>query len=300
MPTLTRPEGTRPQDLNMSRRGLAAAAFGGYAVYAFSAEAEPIRTDAVGLVTETVQLPAGDRLIPAYLARPDAKGRFPVVVVVSEVFGVHEYIRDVCRRLAKLGYVALAPDFFVRTGDPSGISDFNVIRGIVSKASDVQVMNDLKGGLAFLKAQNFADRRKIAITGFCWGGAVAWLACERMPEFKAGAAWYGRLTPPKPGEFLGEPDRQWPLQLVGSLRAPVLGLYGGKDQGIPLADVEQMRAALAAATKQGSELIVYPQAQHGFHADYRSSYDAEAARDGWARMLAHFQANGVGPKLVKS
>ncbi|MFC3080590.1 dienelactone hydrolase family protein [Phenylobacterium terrae] len=299
MPTLTRPEGTRPEDLHLSRRALGLAAFGGYAVYALSADAEPIHTDEAGLVAETVQLPAADRPIPAYLARPDAPGRFPVVVVVSEVFGVHEYIRDVCRRLAKLGYVALAPDFFVRSGqDPSTISDFGEIRKIVSTASDAQVMGDLRAGLTFLSRAPFADRRRMAITGFCWGGAVVWLACSRFREFRAGVAWYGRLARPKPGDFLGEPERRWPIELVSDLRAPVLGLYAGKDQGIPLPDVEAMRQALAAHRKRGSEIIVYPEAQHGFHADYRAQYDAQAAQDGWARMLLHFARNGVAPRPV--
>jgi carboxymethylenebutenolidase len=296
MITLTRPEGTRPEDLRLSRRSLGLAAFGGYAVYAFSAQAEPIRTDDHGLVCETVLLPASDRQVPAYVARPDAKGRFPVVVVVCEVFGIHEYIRDTCRRLAKLGYVAIAPDFFVRAGDPSTISDFNEIRRIVATASDAQVTGDLAATLKFLKDQKYADRGHMGITGFCWGGAVAWLACERFKEFKAGVAWYGRLSPPKPTEFLGEADRKWPLQLVADLHAPVLGLYAGKDQGIPAADIEAMRAALAAAHKKDCEIIVYPDSQHGFHADYRTSYDPVAAKDGWARMLAHFAAHKVAPK----
>jgi carboxymethylenebutenolidase len=296
--TLTRPEGTKPEDLHLSRRALAGAVFGGYAVYALSAQAEPITTDSEGLVAQTVQLAAPDRFIPAYLARPAARGRFPVVVVISEVFGVHEYIRDVCRRLAKQGYVALAPDFFIRAGDPSIVSDFNEIRRIVSAASDAQVMGDLSAGLAYLRGQSFVDRKKMAVTGFCWGGAVAWLACERFKDFRAGAAWYGRISPPKPGEFLGEAERQWPIQLVADLKAPVLGLYGGKDNGIPVADVETMREMLAAAGKKGSELVVYPDAPHGFHADYRDSYRADAAKDGWARMLGHFAANGVAPRVA--
>ena len=296
MPTLTRPEGTKPEDLNLSRRGIAAAVFGGYAVYALSAEAAPIRTPAEGLVAETVQLPARDRLIPAYMARPDAPGRFPVVVVISEVFGVHEYIRDTCRRLARLGYVALAPDFFVRHGDPSRVSDFDKIRQIVGAASEPQLMGDLEAALRFLRGQPYADRRRMAITGFCWGGAIVWLACARFRDFRAGAAWYGRLAPPSPGDFLSEPDRSWPLQIAPDLRAPVLGLYAGKDQGISQESVEQMRLALIQYRKRGSEIVVYPDAQHGFHADYRSSYDAEDAKDGWARMLAHFQRYGVGPR----
>jgi len=156
------------------------------------------------------------------------------------------------------------------------------------------VMGDVAATVAYLKAHDYADRKKLGIIGFCWGGAVAWLACERMKDFRAGVAWYGRLTAPKPGEFLGEPGRRWPLELVKDLRAPVLGLYAGKDQGIPLSDVERMRQALAAAKKKGSEIVVYPNAQHGFHADYRSSYDPAAAQDGWMRMLQHLRKNGVG------
>jgi len=300
MRTLTRPEGTLPSDLNLSRRTLGLAAFGGYAVYAFSADAAPIHTDSAGLVAETVQVDSGDRMIPAYLARPDAKGRYPVVVVICEVFGIHEYIRDICRRLAKLGYAAIAPDFFVRAGDASVVSDFGQIRKIVAAASDKQITHDLASTLAYVKAQSWSDRGHMAVTGFCWGGAIAWLACERFKDFKAGVAWYGRLAPPKPGDFLGEPDRQWPLQLAGSLNAPVLGLYAGKDQGIPASDIEAMKAALAAAKKKGNEIIVYPDSQHGFHADYRTSYDPKAAADGWSRMLAHFAANGVKPKPPKA
>ena len=299
MSALTRPEGTQPGDLNLSRRGLALAAFGGYAVFAYSADAETVHTDTTGLIAQTLQVDAGDRMIPAYMARPDAKGRFPTIVVISEVFGVHEYIRDICRRLAKLGYVAIAPDFFVRAGDPSTLADFNQIRRIVATASDKQVMNDLGATLKLLKAQSYVDKGHMAVTGFCWGGAIAWLACERLKDFKAGAAWYGRLSAPKPAEFLGEPGRQWPLQLVANLQAPVLGLYAGKDQGIPVADVELMRTALLLAKKKGSDLIVYPDSQHGFHADYRTSYDPKAAADGWVRMLAHFAANGVKPKTPK-
>ena len=296
MKTLTRPEGTEPGDLTVSRRRLALAAFGGYALYAFSAEAQTVATPATGLIAGEVEVDVGDRMVPAYLARPDAPGRFPVVLVVSEVFGVHEYIRDVCRRLAKLGYVAIAPDLFVRSGDPSKTNDFNQIRRIVGAASDKQIFNDLSGTVQFLKAQSFVDKSRMAVTGFCWGGAITWLICQRMPDFRAGAAWYGRLTAPKPGDFLGETNRPWPLPGVAQLRAPVIGFYAGKDQGIPLADVEAMRSALVAARKTDSQIIVYPDSQHGFHADYRTSYDPAAARDAWTRMLAHFAARGVKPR----
>lgn len=296
MRTLTRPEGTKPADLNLSRRGLGLAMFGGYAAFAFSAEAQPIVTDAQGLITEMAEVPAPDRAIPAFVARPEARGRFPVVVVIPEVFGLHEYVRDICRRLAKLGYVAISPDLFVRQGDPSEVTDFDEIRRIVGGASEAQVMGDVGATLAFIGRQAYADRGKIAITGFCWGGAVVWLAAARFPQIKAGAAWYGRLTAPEPGEFLGEPERTWPVQVAGQLKAPVLGLYAGKDQGIPIADVEAMRRALWDSGKHASEILLYLESQHGFHADYRASYDPEAAKDAWARMLAHFAKNGVKPR----
>ena len=292
---LTRPEGSEPRDFDLSRRALPGLFFAGYAAAAVSAKAEPIRTDLDGLVAETVMIPAGDRDIPAYVARPDGRGRRPVVVVVSEVFGIHEYIRDTCRRLAKLGYVAIAPDFFVRHGDPAPLVDFTQIRNIVAAASDAQVMGDIKATVDWLADQAFVNKRKQAVTGFCWGGAQVWLACQRFRAFRCGVAWYGRLSRPAAGQFLSEPERQWPLELAGSLKSPVLGLYGGKDQGIPLADVEAMRSALRATRKTGSDLIVYPDAQHGFHADYRASYDAAAAQDGWRKMIDYFHRYGVTP-----
>lgn len=295
MPTLTRPEGSEPRDFDISRRALPALFFAGYAAAAVSATAEPIHTDAAGLIDGVVQIPAGDRDIPAYVARPEGSGRRPTVLVVSEVFGIHEYIRDTCRRLAKLGYVAIAPDLFVRYGDPAPLVDFAQIRNIVAAVTDAQAMNDIKATIDWLADQPFVNKRKQAITGFCWGGAQVWLACERFRAFKCGVAWYGRLSRPAAGQFLSEPDRQWPLELVGSLKTPVLGLYGGKDQGIPQADVEAMRAALKATHKTGSDLIVYPDAQHGFHADYRASFNAEAAQDGWRKMIDYFYEHGVKP-----
>jgi carboxymethylenebutenolidase len=291
MVTLTRPDGNWAGDLNLSRRSIALALAGGYAVAAFSADADPIHTDEQGLVAGTIELQASDRKIPAYLARPARPGKHPAVLVYSEVFGVHEWVKDICRRLAKAGYVAIAPDFFVRHGDPSKITDFNEIRKIVAQATDQQVTSDSTAALTFLKAQPYVDTRKLAVIGFCWGGGRTWLAVERFPEFKAGVAWYGPLAPAKTPNPL-DPDGKAPLQLVKDLHAPVLGLYGGKDQGIPQADVEAMRAALKAAGKPG-ELIVYPEAQHGFLADYRPSYDPAAGQDGWKKMLAFLAANGV-------
>jgi len=286
MVTLTRADGNWAGDLDLSRRSIALALAGGYAVAAFSAEAEPIHTDDAGLVTATVDIDAGDRKIPGYLARPAAKGKHPVVFVNSEIFGVHEWIKDICRRLAKAGYVALAPDLFVRAGDPSKLTDIPAVMKIVQATPEAQVTNDTKASLKYLSAQPFADMKRLGVTGFCWGGGATWLCCERFPEFKAGVAWYGPL---KAGAYPRTP----PIELAKDLHGPVLGLYGGQDKGIPAADIEAMRAALKAAGKTSSEIVVYPDAQHGFLADYRPSYGAEAAADGWKRMLAHFKKYGV-------
>lgn len=286
MVTLTRPDGNWAGDLDLTRRGIALALAGGYAVAAFDANAEPIKTDGVGLVQSEVEIDAGDRKIPAFLARPAKGGKFPVVFVNTEIFGVHEWIKDICRRLAKAGYVALAPDFFVRQGDPSKLTDFPAIMKIVGATPDAQVTSDTAASLKWLKTQPFTDMKRLGVTGFCWGGGKTWLAVERFPEFKAGVAWYGPLAK---NAYPQTP----PIELAKDLHAPVLGLYGGQDKGIPAADVEAMRAALKAAGKTGSEIIVYPNAQHGFLADYRPSYGAADAADAWAKMLAFFKKNGV-------
>jgi carboxymethylenebutenolidase len=296
MVTLSRPEGSPPEDFARTRRGVAGLFFAGYALAAFSAEAEPIHTDEEGLHTETVMLPTSDgRQMPAYLARPDAAGRFGSVIVVSEIFGVHEYIRDICRRLAKLGYAAIAPAFFFRAGDPAPLTDFKLIMPIVAAATNEQTLGDVGSTLAWLDRQAFVDRRRYAITGYCWGGAVVWMSIAKFRQLRAGVAWYGRLKAgaPQPGQPAPE-ERPWPIDVVGSLHAPVLGLYGGKDQGISLDDVESMRAGMRANGRKG-EIVVYPDAGHGFHADYRPSYDKSAAEDGWARLLKRFKDSGVTP-----
>jgi carboxymethylenebutenolidase len=285
MVTLTRAEGAWVGDLDLTRRSIALALAGGYAVAAFSAEAEPIHTDEKGLVTATVEIQAADRKIPGYLARPAAKGKHPVVFVNSEVFGVHEWVKDICRRLAKAGYVALAPDLFVRAGDPSKTTDMKVVMDIVKAQPEAQVLGDTTASLKYLAAQPFADMKRLGVTGFCWGGGATWRCCETFPEFKAGVAWYGPL---KAGPYPRVP----PLDGVKDLKCPVLGLYGGQDKGISAAEVEAMREAIKANGKQ-AEIIVYPDAQHGFLADYRPSYNAEAAADGWKKMLAFFKAHGV-------
>ncbi|OHB29572.1 MAG: hypothetical protein A2790_06535 [Phenylobacterium sp. RIFCSPHIGHO2_01_FULL_69_31] len=290
MVTLTRPDGTRPEDVHLSRRGLTLALTGGYALAAWSANAEPIKTDGMGLVQSMVQIKAPDREIPAFIARPAKAGKFPCVVLISEIFGLHEYIRDTARRLAKLGYAVIAPDFFVRAGDPSTMTDFPAILKIVATATDAQVAGDVAAAVTYLKAQPFADASLMGITGFCWGGSVVWETCARSSDFKAGVAWYGRLSN---GMSQPDPGNKNPIDLAADLKAPVLGLYAEKDNGIPLADVEKMKAALKSAGKSGSDIIVYPGAQHGFHADYRPSYGKEAAEDAWAKMLAFFKKNGV-------
>lgn len=292
MTDLTSPDGLSFGQPDLSRRAAAGVFFLGYAAAALCAQAEPIHTDDAGLAIETVTLPAPGFALPAYLARPKARGRFPAVIVVSEIFGIHDYIKDVCRRLAKLGYVALAPAFFVRVADPAPLADMQAVMKIVAQASDPQVMGDVGAAIQFLQAAPYVEAARLAITGFCWGGGTTWLACEQFPQLRAGVAWYGRMAPP-PGAK-PDPNRYWPIDRVSKLTAPVLGLYGGKDA--LAAQVPAMRQALATAGKADSQIVVYPNSGHGFHADYRASYNAADALDGWARMLAHFKRHGVGPK----
>lgn len=299
-PPLTRPEGPEAGDFALSRRGLAGLMFGGYAVAALSAEAAPITTDAEGLVAGPTTLPTANSRMPAYVARPDRRGRSPVVLVVSEVFGLHAYIRDLCRRLAKGGYYAIAPDFFHRAGDPAPLTDFAEIGKIVATATNEQVMGDVAATLAWVRRQAEADSRRAAITGFCWGGSVVWMAAARFDAFRAGAVWYGRLVKPAPGERSADERRPWPIDVAGSLKAPVLGLYAENDRGIPLASVEAMRAALRGSGRRDSTILVYPGAQHGFHADYRDSYSRAAAEDGWRRMLDHFRRHGLGARAIEA
>jgi carboxymethylenebutenolidase len=207
--------------------------------------------------------------------------------VVQEIFGVHEHMRDVCRRLARAGYVAVAPELYARQGDVSKLSDINAIRAVVNQVPDAQVMDDLNKTVAWAAEHSAADAERLAITGFCWGGRITWLYSAHNPDVKAGVAWYGRLV--------GEPSvmtPKHPIDVVAQLHAPVLGLYGSADQGIPNDTVEKMRAALKAAGKPG-EIILYPDAPHAFHADYRPSYRKEPAEDGWKRLLAWFKQHGV-------
>jgi carboxymethylenebutenolidase len=287
---LTTPEGPVP-DLAPTRRTLGLATLAGsYAAFVSPVNAAAITTPGDGLVQEMVSYPSAGFALPAFVARPAGLGRRGVVIVVSEVFGLHEYIRDVCRRLARQGHVAIAPSFFARAGDPSILTEWDQIRAIVNTATNAQVMDHLDATLAWLDRQAFVDRARIAVTGFCWGGAVTWMAMAHTARFKAGVAWYGRLV--SRADQAGE-ARKWPIEVAGDLKAPVLGLYAEKDNGIPLDTVETMRAALRAANRTDSEIVVYPRAQHGFHADYRPAYDASAAHDGWTRLTSWFAAAGL-------
>ncbi len=289
---LDTPEG----NLHPSRRSIAASLFfAGYAPAALSACASPLTTPPDDLVIEDVHVTgAGGYALPAYVARPSGRGRHAAVIVVNEIFGIHDYIKDVCRRFAREGFVAIAPDYFDRAGDPAPLTDFNAILPIVATATHPQVMGDTEGTIAWLTSQAFVKADAIGITGFCWGGSVVWMAAAQCPQVKAGVAWYGRLVHPAPGSWGADEDRPWPYDIAATIHAPVLGLYAENDQGIPLASVEQMRAALNAADNPaGSEIIVYPGVGHGFHADYRQSYNAEAAADGWRRCLAWFREHHV-------
>jgi carboxymethylenebutenolidase len=246
-----------------------------------------ITTSTEGLEAGEVKVPAADGEIPAYRAMPAKGTKFPVVLVVQEIFGVHEHIKDLCRRLAKKGYYAIAPEMYARQGDVSKLTDFQAILKIVAKVPDAQVMSDLDAAVKYAEGTGKADTSKLAVTGFCWGGRIVWLYTAHNPKVKAGAAWYGRLV----GQAT-ELQPKHPIDVVASLHAPVLGLYGEDDTGIPVASVEKMRAALKEAKKPG-EIILYPKTPHGFNADYRPSYKKKEADEAWAKMLAFFKENGV-------
>lgn len=246
-----------------------------------------IKTDTAGLSAGEVKIPTTDGSIPAYRAMPATGSNFPVVLVVSEIFGVHEYIADTCRRLAKLGYLAVAPELFVRLGDVRKLPDVEtILTTVVAKTPDAQVLSDLDATAKWAAAHG-GNADKLAITGFCWGGRIVWLYAAHNPKLKAGVAWYGRLTGDK-DEF----HPKQPIELAAEIKAPVLGLYGGADQGIPVEVVEMFQDDLKAAGSK-SEIVIYPDAPHAFHADYRPSYRRQPAEDGWKRMQAWFKQHGV-------
>ena len=255
--------------------------------------AAAIETDFTGLKAGEQMIPVGSFQLPAYISRPaNAKRSLPIVIVVSEIFGVHEYIADVTRRFAKLGYLAIAPEFFTRAGDPNTYGTIAEIQSnVVAKTPDSQVMNDLQAALVWA-GKNGGDLKRVGVTGFCWGGRITWLSAT-LPQVRAGVAWYGRLIGEKT-----EGNPRHPVEIAADLRAPVLGLYGGADTGISLESVEQMRAALAQAAAKNpaakaSLIEVYPDAPHAFHADYRASYREGPAKDGWEKCIAWFKKNGV-------
>jgi carboxymethylenebutenolidase len=273
-----------------TRRGFVVTSLAsGFALAAQPVGAETITTDTNGLEAGEVKVPVADGTIPAYRAMPAQGGPFPTVLVVQEIFGVHEHIQDLCRRLAKVGYYAIAPELYARQGDPSKISDIQeLIKTIVSKVPDSQVMSDLDAAVAYAKSSGRADTARLAVTGFCWGGRIVWLYAAHNPSLKAAVAWYGPIDRPRT-----ELQPKYPIDLAADLKAPVLGLYGGADTGISVESVEKMQSACKEAGKT-CEIKIYPDAPHGFNADYRSSYRADAAKDGWARMLAWFKEHGVG------
>jgi carboxymethylenebutenolidase len=275
-----------------TRRAFVSGAVGaGFAAAALPVVAETtLKTDSDGLVVGEVTIPVGDFKMPAYRAAPRGRARAPVVLVVSEIFGVHEYIADVARRLAKAGCFALAPELFARQGDASSYGEIaKLLAEVISKVPDAQVMADLDACVAWAEGQG-ADTGRLGVTGFCWGGRITWLYSAHSPAVKAGVAWYGRLV----GQADPLRPRQ-PVDVAAALHGPVLGLYGGADTGIPLDTVEAMNKALAAGgpAARKSELVVYPGAPHAFHADYRPSYRRDAAEDGWRRCLAWMKSHGV-------
>lgn len=274
----------------LTRRDFVASSLAaGFALAVQPITAQTIVTDTAGLTAGMVQVPTKDREIPAYRAMPEKGQRLPIVVVVQEIFGLHEHIRDVCRRLAKVGYFAVAPDLYVRQGDVTQIEQVSeIFSKVVSKVPDSQVMSDLDATFDWAAKQEICDGAKRGITGFCWGGRIVWLYAAHSKALNAGVAWYGRLTGPK-----DDLRPKHPLDIVEQLNCPVLGLYGGADTGIPNDTVEKMREALKKAGKPG-DIHLYPGAPHGFYADYRPTYRKEPAEDGWKRLLEWFKNHGVG------
>lgn len=280
------------KDMAITRRAFAATGLvTGFTLAAGPINAAAIITDTKGIAAGEVSIAVSDGHIPGYRAHPAGRTHAPVVLVVHEIFGVHEHIRDLCRRFAKLGYYAVAPSLYARFGDPGKYDMAHVqdlVTDVVAKVPDQEVMSDLDSTVAFAKGEG-ADTAKLAITGFCWGGRIVWLYAAHNHDVKAGAAWYGPLA--------GKPNMLRPktaIDLAGEVKAPVLGLYAGEDRNITAADIEAMRSALAQGGNTKSRIDVFADAQHGFNADYRDSYNEKDAKDAWGRMLSWFKANGVG------
>jgi carboxymethylenebutenolidase len=273
----------------ITRRGFVKTSLtSGFALATVPVSAATIATDATGLTAGEAKIPTKDGQIPAYYAMPAKGNSHPTILVIQEVFGVHEHIKDVCRRFAKMGHLAIAPELYARQGDASTYDASRIpqlMADIVSKVPDEQVMSDLDAAVAWA-AKNKGNNSKLSITGFCWGGRIVWLYSAHNPKVKAGVAWYGRLV--------GTPSAltpKHPVDIAPTLKVPVLGLYGGQDTGIPVDTIEQMKKALGPKTR--SEFHVYPDAPHAFHADYRPSYREDAAKDGWKRANAWLKGHGA-------
>jgi len=266
------------------RRGFIVTSLGaGFALAVLPVAAQTITTSAEGLVAGEVKVRTRDGEMPAYRAMPATGGPFPTILVISEIFGVHEHIADICRRFAKLGYFAIAPELFARAGDPRRMTDIpKILDQIIAKTPDAQVMADLDATVAYAKSTDKADTRKLGITGFCWGGRTTLMYAAHNPELGAAVAWYGALRAFAPGD-------ESPLEVAGRIKAPLLALYGGADAGIPVATAERMRDAVKAGGNAQVEWVVYPDTPHAFYADYRPSYRKAAAEDGWKRATAWFK-----------
>jgi carboxymethylenebutenolidase len=287
MDTVESLQGLLPRS-HWSRRGFVMTSLAtGFALSVQPVSAETITTDTNGLDAGEVKVPVADGSIPAYRAMPAQGGPFPTVLVIQEIWGVHEHIKDICRRLAKLGYYAIAPELYARQGNPATISDTQeIVQKIVLKVPTDQVMSDLDATVAYAKASGKANTTKLGVTGFCWGGFATWMYSAHNPSLKAAVAWYG--SDRKPSELTPKN----PLDIAGEVKCPVLALYGGADKSIPQDTIEKRQAACKAAGKT-CEFKVYPDTPHGFNADYRPSYRSDAAKDGWAKMLAWFKDHGV-------
>lgn len=259
----------------------------GFALAVQPVSAQTITTDSNGLTVGEVKVPVSDGEIPAYRAMPASGGPFPIVLVVHEIFGVHEHIQDLCRRLAKLGYFAVAPALFAREGDVAKLGTTSEIMAVVAKVADRQVASDLDATVEWAKTTGQADVARLGITGFCWGGRQVWLYAAHNRNLKAAVAWYGVLNWPK-----SDVAPQNPIDVVAQINVPVLGLYGGADAGIPLEQIEALRGALKSAGK-ASDFVIYPDTPHGFNADYRSSYRPAQAKDAWQHMQAWFKDRGL-------
>jgi carboxymethylenebutenolidase len=260
----------------------------GFTLATARVEAQAIHTDSNGIVAGATRIPVSDGQLPAYYARPDGPGPFPTVLVIEEIFGVHEYIKDVCRRLAHAGYAAVAPELYARLADLSTMTDIHqIITDVILKAPDARLLNDLDAAASWAVADNHGDAARLAVTGFCRGGRDTWLYAAHNPHLRAAVAWYGPV-----GGAVSDIQPRTAADVAAELKCPLLGLYGGQDASIKPADV-QAAAASARAAGRTVEIVVFPDAGHGFHADYRPSYNAADARDGWARMLAWFKQHGV-------